>query len=153
MRGDNSLISIRFKHPPQQLFRETAIDQLKPNWVLLNIQPSECLRIELQVKQPGLEMRAETTRLDASQCTLSETKIDAYEALILDVVEGDHSLFLRYDEVKWAWQVVDPVLKVWSTEREYIPTYPSGSWGPEESNRLFDRDDQHWRNELFDETT
>ncbi len=153
MRSDNSLISIRFKHPPQQLFRETAIDQLKPNWLLLNIQPSECLRVELQVKQPGLEMRTQTTRLDASQCTLNETKIDAYEALILDVIEGDHSLFLRYDEVKWAWQVVDPVLKVWSTEREYIPTYASGSWGPEESNRLFDRDDQQWRNELFDETS
>jgi len=153
MRSDNSLIAIRFKHPPQQLFRETAIDQLKPNWVLLNIQPSECLRMELQVKQPGLEMRAQTTRLDASQCSLSETKIDAYEALILDVIEGDHSLFLRYDEVKWAWQVVDPVLKAWSTERDYIPTYPSGSWGPEESSRLFDRDDQHWRDELFDEAT
>ena len=148
MQESNSLISIRFKHPPQQLFRETAIEQLKPNWVLLNIQPHECLRLEMQVKQPGLEMRAETTRLDASYCSISETRIDAYEALILDVIEGDHSLFLRYDEVKWAWEVVDPVLKVWATEREFIHTYPAGSWGPPEANRLFDRDDQYWRNQL-----
>ncbi len=148
MGENNSLISIRFKHPPQQLFRETAIEQLQPNWVLLNIQPHECLRMELQVKQPGLEMRAETTRLDASSCSISETRIDAYEALILDVTEGDHTLFLRYDEVKWAWQVVDPVLKVWATEREFIHTYAAGSWGPPESNRLFDRDDQYWRNRL-----
>ena len=148
MGENNSLISIRFKHPPQQLFRETAIEQLQPNWVLLNIQPHECLRMELQVKQPGLEMRAETTRLDASSCSISETRIDAYEALILDVIEGDHALFLRYDEVKWAWQVVDPVLKVWATEREFIHTYNAGSWGPPESNRLFDRDDQYWRNRL-----
>jgi glucose-6-phosphate 1-dehydrogenase len=148
MGESNSLISIRFKHPPQQLFRETAIEQLKPNWVLLNIQPHECLRMELQVKQPGLEMRAETTRLDASSCSISETRIDAYEALILDVIEGDHALFLRYDEVKWAWQVVDPVLKVWATEREFIHTYAAGSWGPSECNRLFDRDDQYWRNRL-----
>jgi glucose-6-phosphate 1-dehydrogenase len=62
----NSLIAIRFKHPPQQLFRYTAIEQLKPNWLLLNIQPNECMRMEIQVKQPGLEMRTQTERLDAS---------------------------------------------------------------------------------------
>ena len=64
------------------------------------------------------------------------------------MTEGDHTLFLRYDEVKWAWQVVDPVLKVWATEREFIHTYAAGSWGPPECNRLFDRDDQYWRNRL-----
>ncbi len=144
----NSLISIRFKHPPQQLFRHTAIEQLKPNWILLNIQPNECMRVEIQVKQPGLEMRTQTERLDASTCTIGASHIDAYEALILDVVEGDHSLFLRYDEVNWAWQVVDPVLKLWATERDYIHTYAAGTWGPHEANRLFDRDDQDWRSGL-----
>jgi len=146
MAVDTSLIGIRFKHPPQQLFRDTAIEKLKPNWILLKIQPDECLRMEMQVKQPGLEMRTRTTRLDAGQCSIEETQIDAYEALILDVIEGDHSLFLRYDEVSWAWRAVDPILKVWATEREYIQTYPAGSWGPAESDRLFDRDDQLWRN-------
>jgi glucose-6-phosphate 1-dehydrogenase len=144
----NSLISIRFKHPPQQLFRYTAIEQLKPNWLLLNIQPNECLRLEMQVKQPGLEMRTYTTQLDASQRSIGETQIDAYEALILDVIEGDHSLFLRYDEVNWAWRVVDPILKLWATERDFIHTYTAGSWGPPEANRLFDREDQDWRNSL-----
>ncbi len=148
MAQDNSLVSIRFKHPPQQLFRETHIDKLQPNWVLLNIQPNECLRMELQVKQPGLELLAHTTRLDASQCTIKETRIDAYEALLLDVIEGDQSLFLRYDEVNLAWKVVDPVIKSWDTERDYIQTYPAGSWGPPEANRLFDREDQYWRNQL-----
>ncbi len=143
-----SLIAIRFKHPPQQLFRYTAIESLKPNWLLLNIQPSECMRLEIQVKQPGLEMRTQTERLDASTCTIAPDQIDAYEALILDVIEGDHALFLRYDEVNWAWRVVDPVLKLWATERDYIHTYPAGTWGPPEANRLFDRDDQDWRNGL-----
>jgi glucose-6-phosphate 1-dehydrogenase len=146
----NSIIAIRFKHPPQQLFRYTAIEQLKPNWLLVNIQPNECLRVEIQVKQPGLEMRTQTERLDASTCSIGTSQIDAYEALILDVIEGDHSLFLRYDEVSWAWRVVDPVLKLWATERDYIHTYPAGSWGPPEANRLFDRDDQDWRNGLDD---
>ncbi len=148
MAKTNSLISIRFKHPPQQLFRHTAIEQLKPNWILLNIQPSECLRVELQVKQAGLEMLTQTERLDASSCVLASSEIDAYEALILDVIAGDHSLFLRSDEVSWAWRVVDPVLKLWSTESDFIQTYPAGSWGPREATRLFDRDDQDWRNGL-----
>ena len=144
----NSLISIRFRHPPQQLFSDTPIEQLKPNWLLLNIQPNECMRLELLVKQPGLTMRTQTERLDASTCTIGRDQIDAYEALILDVIGGDHSLFLRYDEVNYAWRVVDPVLKLWATERDYIHTYPAGSWGPMEANRLFDKEDQDWRNGL-----
>ena len=148
MAETSSLVSIRFRHPPQQLFRHTAIERLEPNWVLLNIQPSECLRVEIQVKQPGLQMRTQTEHLDASTCALSASQIDAYEALILDVIQGDHSLFLRYDEVNWAWQVVDPVLKLWARERDFIQTYPAGSWGPTEATRLFDRDDQDWRNGL-----
>jgi glucose-6-phosphate 1-dehydrogenase len=147
----NSLIAIRFKHPPQQLFQHTAIERLKPNWLLINIQPDECLRLEIQVKQPGLEMRVQTERLDASSCTLAPEHNEAYEALILDVIEGDHTHFLRADEVNWAWQVVDPVLKLWATERDYIHTYPAGSWGPVEANRLFDREDQDWRNGLDEE--
>lgn len=144
----NSLISIRFRHPPQQLFQDTPIEQLRPNWLLLNIQPNECTRLELLVKQPGLTMRTQTERLDASTCGIGRDQIDAYEALILDVITGDHSLFLRYDEVNYAWRVVDPILKLWAIERDYIHTYPAGTWGPAEANRLFDKDDQDWRNGL-----
>jgi glucose-6-phosphate 1-dehydrogenase len=150
LAGSNSLIAIRFKHPPQQLFRYTAIEQLKPNWLLLNIQPNECIRMEIQVKQPGLEMRTQTERLDATRCTVPSEQIDAYEALLLDVIEGDHTHFLRFDEVEWAWRVVDPVLKLWSTERDFIHTYPAGSCGPPEASRLFDREDQSWREGLDD---
>jgi glucose-6-phosphate 1-dehydrogenase len=77
--------------------------------------------------------------------------MDAYEALILDVIEGDHTHFLRSDEVHWAWEVVDPVLKLWAIERDFIQTYPAGSWGPPEASRLFDREDQDWRNGLDEE--
>jgi len=148
MKRNSSMICIRFKHPPQQLFRETQLEQIKPNWLVLSIQPDECIRAELQVKVPGLEMRTQTTTLDAGTCGTEQMSLDAYETLLLDVIEGDSSLFLRYDEVEWAWKVVDPILKVWSTEREYIHAYTAGSWGPEISNRLFDRDDQHWRNSI-----
>ena len=120
MAKGNSMVSIRFKHPPQQLFRETQIDRLKPNWILLNLQPNECIRMEMQVKQTGLELRAETTMLDASSCGINPGSLDAYEALLLDVIDGDHSLFLRYDEVNWAWKVVDPILKNWATDRKSV---------------------------------
>lgn len=156
MAKSMSMIAIRFRHPPQLLFRNTPIERLRPNWILLGIQPDECLRAELQVKVPGLEMNTRTISLDASYSQAEEVKLDAYEGLLLDVIEDDHSLFLRYDEVRWAWRVVDPILKVWSMERDFIHTYPAGSWGPLESLRLFDREDQVWRNsmdpERFDES-
>jgi len=67
---------------------------------------------------------------------------------LLDVIKGDQSQFLRFDEVDGAWKVVDPVLRVWATERDYIPTYPAGTWGPQETRRLFEREDQFWRHSL-----
>lgn len=148
MAESSSAISIRFKHPPHHLFRTTQIEQLRPNWLLLGIQPNECLRLEIQVKEPGLEMKTRLISLDASYRTPKERKRDAYEDLLMDVMEGDHSLFLRYDEVEWAWRVVDPILKVWSMERDFINTYPAGSWGPRGTYRLFDREDQFWRQSL-----
>ena len=148
MTESQSMISICFRNPPQQFFRGTQYQQMRQNWVVLGIQPSECLRIEMTVKEPGLEMNTRQTSLDASLRRTDEAQTDAYEELLLDVIEGDRSLFLRYDEVEYAWRVVDPVLNVWATERDFIQTYPAGSWGPKESRRLFEKDAQHWRHSL-----
>ena len=144
----SSAICIRFKSPPQDLLRHTRHDPAHPNWIMLGIQPNDCMKIELQVKVPGLELNTRTLSLDATYRKASDQEYDAYEGLLLDTLLGDHSLFLRYDEVEWAWRVVDPVLKVWAMEREFINTYPAGSWGPRGTYRLFDRDDQFWRHSL-----
>ncbi len=149
MAESQSAVSIRFKVPPQHLFRNTPVEKIKPDWLLMGIQPYECVRMEMQIKEPGLEMKTRTTSLDASFRQEHEAAFDAYEDLLLDVIEGDRTLFLRYDEVEWAWRVVDPVLRVWATERDYIHTYPSGTWGPMETQRLFDREDQFWRHSLL----
>ena len=93
-------------------------------------------------------MKPHTVSLDASFTEKDEERLDAYEDLLLDVIQGDQSLFLRYDEVEWAWRVVDPVLRVWATDRDYIHTYEAGSWGPQETRRLFDKEDQFWRHSL-----
>ncbi|MGB1110348.1 MAG: glucose-6-phosphate dehydrogenase [Gammaproteobacteria bacterium] len=148
MAEARSMVSIRFKHPPQQFFKGTHVDAKEPNWLLLGIQPEECLRLELTVKEPGLEMRTRQTTLDALFREDHEESMDAYEDLLLDVMEGDRSLFLRWDEVEWAWRIVDPILRVWSMERDYIATYPAGSWGPEESHRLFHDASVGWRHSL-----
>ncbi len=147
MKENNFLVGIRFKRPPQQLFKDTALEQMDPDWILINIQPEECLRIEMQVKKAGLELETRTTQLEACSCD-KKFNIDAYEALLLEVMEGDQSQFLRYDEVSWAWKIVDPVLRSWMEEQDYIHTYPAGTWGPEVSSRLFDSNDQFWRNKL-----
>ncbi len=149
MAETKSAISIRFKEPPQHLFRNTPVEKVKPDWVLLGIQPAECLRMEMQIKEPGLEMRTRTTSLDASFRAEGDATYDAYEDLLLDVIEGDRTLFLRYDEVELAWGVVDPILRVWAMERDFIHSYPAGTWGPQETRRLFEKEDQFWRHSLL----
>jgi glucose-6-phosphate 1-dehydrogenase len=148
MAKAQSSISICFRHPPLQFFRDTHVQCMNPNWVLLGIQPEECIRIEMTVKEPGLEMSTRTSSLDASFRNQDEKAIDAYEDLLLDVLKGDRSLFLRFDEVEYAWRIVDPILQTWAIERDYIATYPAGSWGPEDSRRLFEKESQSWRSSL-----
>jgi glucose-6-phosphate 1-dehydrogenase len=148
MAKAQSTISICFRHPPLQFFRDTQVQCMNPNWILLGIQPDECIRMEMTVKEPGLEMRTRTSSLDASFRNENESQTDAYEDLLLDVIKGDRSLFLRFDEVEYAWRIVDPILQTWAVERDFITTYPAGSWGPKECQRLFEKENQSWRSSL-----
>ena len=102
----------------------------------------------MTVKEPGLEMRTNTTSLNASFAAAGEKKTDAYEDLLLDVIEGDQSLFLRWDEVEWAWRVVDPIIRAWATDDTPMDTYEAGSWGAIKSRRLFDNEDVLWRHSI-----
>ena len=148
MAESSSAICIRFKTPPQDLLRRTRQGPPQPNWIMLGIQPDDCMKIEMQVKVPGLDLHTRSLSLDATYRKDSDEDFDAYAGLLLDVMQGDPSLFLRIDEVEAAWRVVDPILKVWAMERDFISTYTSGSWGPRGTYRLFDRDDQFWRHSL-----
>ncbi|MCK5917906.1 MAG: glucose-6-phosphate dehydrogenase [Cocleimonas sp.] len=146
MKEKHSMIAICFRQTPKQFFRTSQLEQFKPNWLLIGIQPDASLRMELTVKKPGLNMETKVISLDAS--FNDETGRDGYEGLLLDVIEGDHSLFLRSDEVEASWQIIDPVLRSWATHQDYIRTYPAGSWGPEDSLRLFEKEGQYWRSSL-----
>ncbi len=142
-----SLISIRFKQPPQQLFRDAGTAQMEPNWIVFNLQPTEGMELEIHARQPGLGLRTRMIRMNAGYRAKDERPIEAYEALLLEIVRGDQTNFIRFDEVEWAWRVVDPILKGWAHDPDALPTYPAGSWGPDEANKIFECDYQRWRNE------
>lgn len=142
---NKTLVSVCFKHPPKQFFRDSQIEKMEPNWIIFGIQPDESIKVEMMAKQPGLEINTQQISLDAALRPEEEDAYDAYEELLLDVIKGDRSLFLRYDEVKAAWNVVDPVIEAWSTQTTYIDTYESGTWGPQGANKLFDSPEQSWR--------
>ena len=148
MAEARTMVAICFKQPPKHFFRSSHIDRPPPNWLIMSIAPEESLRLEISVKEPGLEMKTRQISLDAPFRCEQESRTDAYEGLLLDVIEGDRSLFLRYDEVEWAWRIVDPILGGWATERGQVPTYPAGEWEPGEVSRIFDRPDHHWRHRV-----
>lgn len=148
MAEARTMVAICFKQPPKHFFRSAHIDRPPPNWLIMSITPEESLRLEISVKEPGLEMKTRQISLDAPFRCEHHAQADAYESLLLDVIEGDRSLFLRYDEVEWAWRIVDPVLGVWASERDFIPTHPAGEWEPEEVSRIFNKEHHHWRHLL-----
>lgn len=152
MAEASTMVSICFKKPPKQFFRSAHIEHIPPNWLIMSMSPEESMRLEITVKQPGLEMKTRQISLDAPFRCEHHARADAYEGLLLDVIEGDRSLFLRYDEVEYAWRIVDPVLRNWSTERDFIETYAAGDWEPTEVSRIFDKPDHHWRCILEPET-
>ena len=143
-----SLIAIRFRQPPQQLFRTAMHERIRSNWIYLSLQPEECMQVELHAKQPGLELETRTVRLNTSFREDGEVALDAYETLLLDVIEGDASLFIRFDEVEESWRVVAPLMEAWADGGEDLRIYPAGCWGPDEAKLLFDSPAHVWRESM-----
>ncbi len=142
-----SMVAIRFRDPPHQLFCDTPCESMEPNWLVLAIQPEESIRFELYAREPGLAMVPRLLQIDTNYRAEHEQRLSAYATLLLDVIEGDRSLFIRFDEVEMAWQVIEPVLKNWTQTSERLYTYAPGSWGPKETRVLFEKPYQSWRNE------
>lgn len=142
------MVAVRFKRPPMTLFQGSGIEQPHPNWLLIGIQPEDAVRMEISAKVPGLEMRTRQIVMDAAVASPGERKAEAYEELLLDVIQGDRSLFLRYDEVKAAWSIVDPVMAHWAQDEQLPLQYPVGGWGPKAADRIFGADGQGWRHTL-----
>ncbi|MEN9500848.1 MAG: hypothetical protein RI964_133 [Pseudomonadota bacterium] len=148
LKEKRSMVAVRFKEPPMQLFKKAGMTNPKRNWLLLGIQPEDAVRMEISAKVPGLEMDTRQIAMDASIAMPEERKADAYEELLLDVIQGDRSLFLRYDEVEAAWQVVDPIMQKWAQDEQLPLQYPAGGWGPKVAAQMFDEEGGEWRHDL-----
>lgn len=148
LKERRSMVAVRFREPPMQLFQGTGASAVHPNWLLIGIQPDDVVQMEISAKVPGQETRTRQISMDASVGNPGERKADAYEDLLMDVIQGDRSLFLRYDEVKAAWNVVDPFMRGWSDDEHPPLQYPVGSWGPKAADRIFGDSARQWRQNL-----
>jgi glucose-6-phosphate 1-dehydrogenase len=142
-------IIIHFRRAPFVLFRNTQIDALTQNRLILHIQPDEGISLRFGAKVPGPTMKLGAVDMDFSYATrFGSTPSTGYERLIHDCMAGDATLFQREDMVEAAWGVVQPVLDVWQAlPPRNFPNYPAGTWGPREADDLMARDDRQWTNE------
>ncbi len=132
-------ISIRFKKAPLQ------VNEQDQNWLIIGIQPRECIKMEIQAKVPGLDINTRTIQLDAANRLAEDDTVDAYEALLLNLMQGDNSNYLHISEAEAQWRLVDPVVKAWAADKSPVHKYPAGSRDPEASKVIFEAEDQFWR--------
>ena len=143
----SSEIAIRFKQAPYALFRDTPVDELDADWLILRIQPDEGIRLRFNAKRPGPAMTLESVSMRFNyKDYFHQAPAVGYETLIYDCLIGDATLFQRADQVEAAWALVEPVLKGWqSTHPRHFPNYAAGSEGPIAANDLLARDGRSWR--------
>ena len=140
-----SEIVIQFKPIPHSIFGEAA-GHVYANQLVIRLQPDEGVKQWIMIKDPGPGgMRLRHVPLDMSFAEAFDVRNpDAYERLIMDVVRGNQTLFMRRDEVEAAWRWVDPILAAWADTRQEARGYTSGTWGPTASIALIERDGRTW---------
>ena len=139
-------IAIEFKRAPHPPFEELAAEGLRPNVLLINIQPDEGVSLEIGAKVPGQGLQIRTVHMDFLYGGAFRMDIpEAYERLLLDCMRGDSTLFTREDEVVEQWQIVDSIVAPWRRDRPSFPNYPAGTWGPPSAADLLSRDGRAWR--------
>ncbi|MBS1611276.1 MAG: glucose-6-phosphate dehydrogenase [Bacteroidetes bacterium] len=146
MNETTSMITIQFKNVPHQSFPDEAAGNWQPNRLVLNIQPHMDIRLRFQAKKPGLEMllRPVDMIFDYNE-EYSSGSPEAYETLLLDVMEGDSTLFMRADQVEASWDLLMPIIKMWKDNpATNFPNYAAGLQGPEEAEALIAKDGHNW---------
>jgi glucose-6-phosphate 1-dehydrogenase len=139
-------IAIQFKRAPHPPFEDTAGEGLRPNVLLIHVQPNEGISLAIGAKVPGQGMTIRTVHMDFLYGgAFREGLPDAYERLILDAMLGDATLFTRSDEIEEQWALVDAIVGFWKRDRPAFPNYAAGTWGPGASDELLHRDGRSWR--------
>jgi glucose-6-phosphate 1-dehydrogenase len=148
LKARKSEIVIHFKEPPHSIFDEDAGS--RTNVLSIRLQPDEGMDLRVTIKEPGPGgMRLMDVPLDMSFAEAlggdGADVPDAYERLIMDVIRGNQTLFMRGDEVEAAWAWTDPIIEGWTRRRDRPVPYDAGSSGPEEALMLLHRDGRRWR--------
>jgi glucose-6-phosphate 1-dehydrogenase len=153
LRSRTSEIVVQFRAPPLLMFGHHTREAMRPNTLVMRVQPNEGVSLDFEVKVPGTAVEM-TSRVEIApvqmefnyQEAFGETTAPAYETLLLDVMIGEATLFTRSDEVEAAWRVMDPLIRYWEEHRpKRMPTYAAGSWGPREADELIEKDSVEWR--------
>ena len=146
MAVKTSEVVIQFRPVPHQTFPAAALLDWRPNRLLIAIQPEEGILLRFGVKHPGPSVHLSPVMMQFYYREAFKAKPpEAYETLLLDVMWGDATLFMRADQSEAAWSVIAPVLDVWGNVKSTdFPNYPAGSWGPEEADILIAQDGNTW---------
>ncbi|SFW46400.1 glucose-6-phosphate 1-dehydrogenase [Sinomicrobium oceani] len=144
MAAKQSSVVISFKEVPDDTFRNNK-SMLSPNKLTINIQPEMDIKLSFMAKKPGLNMKLKPVDMVFDFFECSPNTPEAYETLLLDVLEGDPTLFMRSDQVEEAWDVISNIQEAWERfDIAKMQTYPAGSWGPEASDELLKRQGHYW---------
>ncbi len=147
LRARMSEISIIFKDPPHSIFPD--MENRKGNALIIRLQPDEGINLRMTIKEPGQGgMRLTEVPLDMSFAEALGADVvvpDAYERLVMDVIRGDQTLFMRGDEVEEAWAWIDPLVAAWEEGSDRPRPYDAGGSGPEDALALLHRDGRKWR--------
>jgi glucose-6-phosphate 1-dehydrogenase len=140
-------IAIVFRRPPLQMFHLPEGEPYVRNRLLIGIQPDEGIHLQFQAKVPGTEPHVSPVDMAFHYRSAfgAEKLPDAYEHLLLDVMDGDASLFTRADEIELAWNVVDPIVQRWEADDQpFVQTYEPGTEGPPEADALLRQSGLSW---------
>jgi glucose-6-phosphate 1-dehydrogenase len=147
LKSRRTEVAIKFKQAPFALFRDTPVDRLAQNFLVIGIQPDECIGLQFNAKVPGPVISISGVDMVFKyQDYFDAAPSTGYETLIYDCMIGDAILFQRADGVEAGWRVVQPFLDAWrNAGPNGLATYKAGSEGPEEADRLLARDGRRWR--------
>jgi glucose-6-phosphate 1-dehydrogenase len=139
-------IAIQFQRAPHPPFESMAEESLRPNVLLIHVQPDEGVSLAIGAKVPGAGMQIRTVHMDFLYGgSFRQGLPEAYERLILDAMLGDATLFTREDEVEEQWKLVDAIVGAWRRDTPVFPNYAAGTWGPAAADELLHRDGRSWR--------
>lgn len=144
MSARRSEIVIQFKPTPHSIFGDDI--KVNPNKLVIRLQPDEAVKLWMEIKEPGAGgLRLKTLPLNLSYADNFTVRYpDAYERLLMDVVRGNLSLFMRRDEVEAAWVWCDGILNAWKEVSHHVSYYPAGSDGPDAANRMLAKQNDEW---------